>query len=178
MKQNTTKKAKRRCAEFAEKQKSKAASSRLTPKTLRGGVLFADEVDDGLGGGAGEEDFGDAGLFEGWDVGAGDDAADQDGDIVHAFFLEEIHELRADGVVGAGEDGEADDIDVFLDGSGGDHLRGLAEAGVDDFHAGVAEGAGDDFGAAVVAVEAGLGNQYANFAVRGHVQLSAFSRQL
>src|SRR5579864_4786422 len=29
------------------------------------GVLFLDEVDDGLGGGAGEEDFGYTGLFEG-----------------------------------------------------------------------------------------------------------------
>ena len=35
---------------------------------------------------------------------------------------------------------------------GDDHLGGLAETGVDDFHAGVAEGSGDDFCAAVVAV--------------------------
>jgi len=98
-------------------------------------------------------------FFEGGDVGAGDDAANEDGDVVHAFFVEEFHELGTEGVVGAGEDGEADDVDIFLDGGGGDHLRGLAEAGVDHFHAGVAEGAGDDFGAAVVAVQSGLGNQ-------------------
>ena len=67
-----------------------------------------------------------------------------------------------DDVVGAGEDGEADAVDVFLDGGGDDHLGGLAEAGVDDFHAGVAEGAGDDFGAAVVAVEAGFGDEDAD----------------
>ena len=97
-------------------------------------------------------------CFEGGNVGFGNDAADKDGDIVHAFFVEELHELRADGVVGAGEDGEADDVDVFLDGGGGDHLGGLAQAGVDDFHAGVAEGAGDDFGAAVVAIETGFGD--------------------
>lgn len=121
-------------------------------------VALVDEVDDVLGGGAGEKDFGDAGFFQGGDVGAGDDAADEDGDVVHAFFVEEFHELRAERVVGAGKDGKADDVDVFLDGGGGDHLWGLAQAGVDDFHPGVAEGAGDDFGAAVVAVQPRLGN--------------------
>src|SRR5664279_4760930 len=44
----------------------------------------------------------------------------------------------------------------------------LAEPGVNHFHAGIAQGAGNDFGAAVVAVEAGLGNQYTDFAVGGH----------
>jgi len=119
---------------------------------------FVDEVDDVLGGGTGEEDFGDAGLLQGGDVGGGDDAADEDGDVGHAFVVEEFHELRADGVVRAGKNGEADDVNVFLDGGGGDHLGRLAQAGVDDLHAGVAEGAGDDFGAAVVSVEAGLGD--------------------
>jgi hypothetical protein len=125
-----------------------------------------DEIDDVLRGGAGEEDFGDAGLLEGGNIGFGDDPAEDYGDVVHAFVAEQRHELWAEGVVGAGENREADDVDVFLDGGGGDHLRGLAEAGVDDFHAGVAEGAGDNLGAAVVAVEAGLGDQYANFLFR------------
>ena len=127
------------------------------------GEAFVDEVDDVLGGGAGEEDFGDAGFFHGGDVGFGDDAADEDGDVVHAFGFEQGHELGADGVVRAGQDGEADDVDVFLNGGGGDHLGSLAQAGVDDFHAGVAQGAGDDFCAAVVAVEAGLGDEDADF---------------
>jgi len=39
-------------------------------------VALVDEFDDVLGGGAGEEDFGNAGLFEGGDVGSRDDAAD------------------------------------------------------------------------------------------------------
>ena len=111
-----------------------------------------------LGGGAGEKNFCDAGLFEGGDVGSWDDAAYQNGYIVHAFFFEQSHELGTDCVVGAGEDGEADDVNVFLDGGGGDHFRSLAQAGIDHFHASVAEGSGDDFGAAVVAVEAGLGD--------------------
>src|ERR1700676_5438173 len=130
------------------------------------GEALVDELDDVLGGGAGKENFGDAGFFEGGDVGSGNDAADEDGDVLHAFFVEEFHELRAESVVGAGEDREADDVDVFLDGGGGDHLRCLAQAGVDHFHAGVAQGAGDDLGAAVVAVQSGLGNQHSNFFFR------------
>ncbi len=76
-----------------------------------------------------------------------------------------------DDVVSAGEDGEADAVDVFLDGGGDDHLGGLAEAGVDDLHAGVAEGAGDDFCAAVVAVEAGFGYEDADWGRRNSHRL-------
>src|SRR6267142_4551499 len=119
---------------------------------------LVDEIDDVLRRGAGEKNLSDACFLEGGNVGFGDDAADENGDVVHAFVTEQIHELRADGVVGAGEDREADDVDVFLDGGGGDHFRGLAKAGVDDFHAGVAEGPGDDLGAAIVAVQARLGD--------------------
>jgi hypothetical protein len=121
-------------------------------------VFLVYEFDYVLRGGTGKKYFRDAGLFEGRDVRAWDDTAYQDGYVVHAFFFKEIHELRADGVVGAREDGEADYVNVFLDRGGGDHFRGLAEAGVNYFHAGVAEGAGDDFCAAVVAIEAGLGD--------------------
>jgi len=122
----------------------------------------ADEVDDGLGGSAGEENFGDASFLESGDVGFGNDAPDEDGHVVHAFFVEEVHEAGAEGVVRAGEDGEADHVDVFLGGGGGDHFGCLAQARVDDFHAGVAESAGDDFGAAVVTVEARFGDEDAN----------------
>src|SRR5204862_6182489 len=119
---------------------------------------FVYEVYGVLGGSAGEKTFGDAGLFQGRDVGVGDDAADEHGDVIHAFFIEELHELRADGVMGTRENGEADHVDVFLDGGGGDHLRCLAQAGVDDFHASVAQGAGDYFCAAVMAIQTWLGD--------------------
>ncbi len=132
---------------------------------------LVDEVDDILSGSAGEEDFGDAGLLQCRNVGFGDDAADEDGDVVHAFVTEEFHELGADGVVRAGEDGEADHVNVFLDGSGGDHLRSLAQAGVDDFHAGVAQGACDYFCAAVMAIQARLGDQHSDFLFRHRVAL-------
>ena len=117
-----------------------------------------DEFDDVLGAGAGKKNSGNTRFFHGRDVGFGNDAADEDGNVVHPFIVEQLHELRADGVVRAGKDGEADDIDVFLDGGGGDHFGSLPETGVDHFQAGVTEGAGDDFGTAVVAVKTGLGN--------------------
>ena len=119
---------------------------------------LVDEVDDILSGSAGEEDFGDAGLLQCRNVGFGDDAADEDGDVVHAFVTEEFHELGADGVVRAGEDGKADDVNVFLHSGGGDHLRRLPQAGVHDFHAGVTQCAGDYLCPAVMAIETWLGN--------------------
>ncbi|MCU1252606.1 MAG: hypothetical protein JWQ49_5635 [Edaphobacter sp.] len=86
------------------------------------------------------------------------------------LFTEQGGDTRDDDVVGAGEDGEADAVDVFLDGGGDDHLRGLAKAGVDDLHARVAEGSGDDLGSAVVAVQAGLGYEDADWSGAGHGQ--------
>jgi hypothetical protein len=121
-----------------------------------------DEIDDVLGGSAGEEDLRNAGGFEGSDVRFWDDAADEDGDVIHTFFAEELHELGANGVVSAGENGKPDNVDVFLYSGRGDHFGSLTEAGVNDFHARVAEGSGDDLGAAVVAVETGLGDEYAD----------------
>jgi hypothetical protein len=124
---------------------------------------LVDEIHDVLRGSSWEKDSGDAGLFEGGNVGFGNDAADEDGDVVHTLFVEKFHELGADRVVCTGEDGEADHVDVFLDSGGGDHLRGLSQAGVDDLHTGVAEGAGDDFCASVMAVKTRLGNQHPDF---------------
>jgi hypothetical protein len=136
--------------------------AQIAPGGLGKGDAFVDELHDVLRGSAGEEDFRDAGFFQGGDVGFGDDAANEDGDVSHAFVVEEFHELGTDGVMRAGEDGEADDVDIFLDGGGGDHLGRLTQAGVDDFHAGVTQGAGDDFCAPVVAIEPRLGDQHAN----------------
>jgi hypothetical protein len=59
------------------------------------------ERDDVLRGRAGQENFRDTGLFHGGDVGFGNDAADENRDIVHTLFAQQGHELRADGVVSA-----------------------------------------------------------------------------
>ena len=59
----------------------------------------------------------------------------------------------------AGEDREADHVDVLLDGGVGDLLRRQADALVDHLHAHVAGADGDLLGAVRVAVEAGLADQ-------------------
>ena len=69
------------------------------------------------------------------------------------------------GHVGAGEDREAHRVGVLLHDGRRDLLRRLVEAGVDDLHAGVAQAAGDDLRAAVVAVQARLGDDDADRAV-------------
>ena len=71
--------------------------------------------------------------------------------------------------VGAGQDRQADDVDVLLERGGHDHLGRLAEARVDDLEALVAQAAGEHLGAAVVAVEAGLRDQHLERSV-GHAR--------
>ena len=63
------------------------------------------------------------------------------------------------------EDRQADHVGVLLQCGGHDHVRGLAEARVDDLEALVAQPAREDLGAAVVAVEAGLRDQHLQRAV-------------
>src|SRR5689334_8404835 len=76
---------------------------------------LADEADDVLGGGARAEDGLEAELLQGLDVVVGDDAAGEEEDLVGSDVAraeclddagEELH-------VGAGEDAEADDVDVL-----------------------------------------------------------------
>ena len=61
--------------------------------------------------------------------------------------------------MGAREDAHPQHVHVLLDGGGHDLLRRPVEARVDDVHPSVAERAGHHLGAAVVAVEADLGDQ-------------------
>jgi len=130
---------------------------------------LVDEFDDVLRGSAGQENLRDSRFFHGRNVGFGNDAADENGDVLHAFFVQQVHELRANGVVSTGKNGEADDVDVFLDSGGSDHLGRLPEAGVNDFHASVAQRPRDDLRPAIVAIKAGLGNQHSYFFL-GHIR--------
>ena len=83
--------------------------------TLRsGGDTLADKIDDSLRGGSRKKDFGDAGLLQSWNVGFGDNSADQHGHVIHAFCAQEFHEPRAECVVRAGKNRKADDVNVFL----------------------------------------------------------------
>src|SRR5580658_1563054 len=127
----------------------------------------ADEFYDVVHRGAGLKDCGYAEFFQGVDILVGNDAADEHEHVVHFILLEKVHHARDDGVVRARQNREADHLDVFLHGRADDHLRSLAQAGVDDFHAGVAQGTGNYFRAAIMAVESGLGHQHADLEI-GH----------
>src|ERR1039458_215853 len=81
-------------------------------------------------------------------------------DVQHAFLFEQLHHPRNDRIVRAGEDGQSDNLDVFLQSGVYDHLRGLAQAGVYYFHARVAESPRDNLRSPVVAIQTRFGDQY------------------
>ena len=66
--------------------------------------------------------------------------------------------------VRAGEDGEANEVDVLVDGGADDLLGREADALVDDLHAEVAGADGDLLGTVGVAVQAGLADEDADLA--------------
>ena len=97
----------------------------------------------------------------------GDDAAHHHQDVAPALLLEPVDDPGHEGQVGTGEQRQPDGVGVLLD-DGLDHLVGrLVEAGVDDLEPGVPEGPGDDLGAAVVPVQAGLGDYHSIRALHG-----------
>jgi hypothetical protein len=65
--------------------------------------------------------------------------------------------------VGPGQRRQPDGVDVLLDGGLDDLLGCLMQPGVDDLVPGVAQRSGDHLGAAVVAVEARLGDEDASW---------------
>ena len=69
----------------------------------------------------------------------------------------------------AGQDAHADHVDILLNRCLDDFLRRTVQAGVNHIHAGIAQGAGDDFDAAIMPVQADLGDENANdFFLRLH----------
>jgi hypothetical protein len=131
--------------------------------------VLADELNGGIERRSRSEDGRDAARSHGGTVLVGDGPAEDEEDVFGVLLAEQGGDAGNEDGVGAREDGEANAVDVLLNGGVHDAFGGLPEAGVDDLHAGVAEGAGDDLGAAIVSVEAGLGNQNANWGGAGHV---------
>jgi hypothetical protein len=89
-----------RVASLADQSCGHGALLRPYTYSLVGDALV-DEFHDVLRRSAGKKNSRDADLFEFGDVGFGDDAAEQNGNVGHAFFLKQFHELRADRVVRA-----------------------------------------------------------------------------
>src|SRR5439155_24534079 len=137
----------------------------LTDESIsRGRGGLADEIDDRLRRSPGREDLRHAESLELGDVIGRDRPADRHDDIVDPLRAEQLDDARDERHVRAREDREANGVGVLLDHRLHDLLGRLVKARVDHLHTRVAQGARDDLGAAVVAVEAGLGNHHANLA--------------
>jgi len=65
--------------------------------------------------------------------------------------------------VSAAQNGDTYRINVFLQSRRGDHLRSLAQTGIDNLHPGVSQSARNHFGTAVMAVKTGFGHEYSDF---------------
>src|SRR5438445_358774 len=90
-------------------------------------------------------------------------------EVVWAGRVEQRPHAREQGEVRHRQDRETHDVHVLLDRGLGDHLRGLVQTGVDHLHPGVPQRRGHDLGTAVVPVEARLGDEHADRALRaGH----------
>jgi len=106
--------------------------------------------------------FGYAGFFQGRRFPGsvrGMMPADEDGDVVQAFFVEDfISVFRAELCCVSGEDGEPDDVYVFFAGRarGGESLRPSWLRPVRSLPCRRPRGRGDDFCAAVVANQPGF----------------------
>ena len=87
----------------------------------------ANELDDIVHGSARLENGGDAGFFEIFHVLVGNDAADHYQHVVHLVLLEQVHDARNDGIVRAGKNGQADDVNIFLQGRAHNHFRRLPQ---------------------------------------------------
>src|SRR5688500_7163483 len=98
-----------------------------------------------------------------------------DQDVIPALVFHELRDARNQRHVRAAQNGKADDVGVFLDGCGSDHLRRLMQAGVNDLHPGVPERGGDYFRASIVPVQSGLGDDDSYWSHTGS-KLTRFAR--
>lgn len=72
----------------------------VTFATLVAGFdVVLEELNDVFGGGAREENFGDALLLQSWQVFLRDDTADKDQNVVHALFSKQLDNAWAECVV-------------------------------------------------------------------------------
>ena len=78
--------------------------------------------------------------------------------MIDAAFFQQVVHAREKSHVRARQQRQPDGVCVLLDRGLHDLFRRLVQPGVDDLEPRIAQGAGYDFGAAIVAVEAGLGD--------------------
>src|SRR5262249_50473502 len=142
-------------ARRSPRRKRSRRLSSIAPR-LRGWML-AQEGDDVGQRRAGAKDTGDTHLEKLWDIALGNDAADKDADVPEPGLAKEREDAGHERHVRAAEETEANPVGVLVGNGADDCFRCLPQSSVDDLHAGVAQAAGNDLDAAVVAVEADLG---------------------
>src|ERR1700693_1765759 len=71
----------------------------------------------------------------------------------------------------SGKNGQADNLDIFLQRGIDDHFRGLPETGIDNFHTRIPQSARDYLRAPVVSVEAGFGDQHPDSMIHKRLRL-------
>ena len=129
----------------------------------------ADKLNDAVHRRARLKDRGYAHLFQRVYVLIRDDAAHQHQHVIDLVLLQQFHHARHNCVMSAGKNRQANDVDVFLQGSADNHLRCLTQTGVDYFHPSVSQRAGDHFSPAIVSIKTRLRNQHADFGFLRHV---------
>ena len=117
------------------------------------------------------EDLGDAHLLDDRYVVVRDGAAGDHQDIVAPDLAQFLDDRGEEGEVRAGEDAQADNVHVLLQRRRDNHLRRLADAGVNDLHPRVAQCPYNHFRAAIVTIEARLGDENAYSLLLGHTFL-------
>src|SRR5205814_10694030 len=100
--------------------------------------------------------------LERFDVILGNDPAARDQDVIPALCAHQLLDAGNQCHVRSTQDGKTDDVDVFLDRGGRDHLRRLVKAGVNDLHSSITKRGGDDFCATIVAIQTRFCDEYPN----------------
>src|SRR5215218_3597282 len=138
------------------------ANETQRPVRLTGGDVLADPLHDGRRRGARGEDLGHPELLQLGDVRVRDDPAAEHDDVLCVALLQQLDDPGEQRHVRAGEHRESDGVGVLGDGRLDDLLGGLMQAGVDDLHAGVTQRPRHHLRAAVVPVQARLGDDDAD----------------
>jgi len=99
-------------------------------------------------------------FFQRARIGVGNHATAEDENVTQVAAAQFLHHAREQREVRPGEERQADRVDVFLQRRLGDLLGRLVQTRVDDLETVVPEGPRDGLGTTVVAVEAGLGDNY------------------
>ena len=100
----------------------------------------------------------DTGVDERGVLFVGDDAPDDDADIIEPGCSQLVHQLRDEEVIGR-QRRNPDHVDILVDDHRAHRVQGLSRSGVDNFHPRISQEPGDQATAPIMAVQPDLGYQ-------------------